>query len=137
MQIKDVATIADISAYTIRFYEKKGLLQVKRDVNGVRVFDEKTLNRIRWIQCYRRAGLSIKDISQIIEADLSRPEFLAMLDAAKARLDAEIADLKFTEACLALKKHATLEGEPLTDVTACAPTPYTEAEEPYYHLGRA
>jgi len=135
MQIKDVVALADISAYTIRFYEKKGLVQVKRDVNGVRVFDEKTINRIRWIQCYRRAGLSIKEINQIIEADLSLSDFLAMLDDAQARLDAEVANLKFTAACLALKKHAALAGEPLTDVTACAPTPYDEDQ--HYHFGGA
>ncbi|MFC0423297.1 hypothetical protein [Lactiplantibacillus plajomi] len=36
----------------------------------------------------------------------------------------EIADLEFTKACLDIKKKATLSGEPLTDVTACAPSTY-------------
>lgn len=122
MQIKEVAAVTGIGAYAIRFYEKKGLIQVERDINGVRVFDELTLNRLRWIQCYRRAGLSIKDISRIIEADLSLEEFIGILDAAKERLQAEIDNLKFTKECLAIKRQATLAGEPLTDVTACAPT---------------
>jgi len=129
MQIKEVAAVTEISAYTIRFYEKKGLLQVNRDTHGVRIFDERDLNRLRWIQCYRRAGLSVKEISRIIEADLSLAEFVTMLDAAKARLEAEIDNLKFTEKCLAIKKHAALKGEPLTDVTACAPTIYETAHD--------
>ena len=128
MQIKEVASVTGIGAYAIRFYEKKGLIQVKRDTNGVRVFDELTLNRLRWIQCYRRAGLSIKDISRIIEADLSLEEFIGILDAAKDRLQTEIDNLKFTEGCLAIKRQAPLAGEPLTDVTVCAPTIYETAE---------
>ncbi|HJE44592.1 MerR family transcriptional regulator [Levilactobacillus namurensis] len=124
MQIKAAATASGVSAYTIRFYEKKGLLTIPRNANGVREFDQDALNRLRWIQCYRQAGLSLKEINQIITGDLTQAGYLDLLDAAKHRLEAQIDDLRHTEACLETKRHATLDGERLTDMTTCAPTPY-------------
>lgn len=123
MKIKDVAELTNIGAYSIRFYEKKSLIEIPRDSNGVRDFDELSINRLRWIQCYRRAGLSIKEIHQIIEGNLTLEDFLEILDAAKKRLDDDIEMIKFTQSCLATKRIATLNGEPLSEVTACAPSP--------------
>jgi len=130
MQIKDVVAETGVSAFTIRFYEKKGLLTVTRDKNGIRDFDDKSLNRLRWIQCYRKAGLPIKDILRITQGDLSLDNFLIMLDSAKAQLESDIAALTFTKSCLETKRYATLAGEPLTEITACAPLPH-EIETKY------
>jgi len=124
MQIKTVVENTGVSAFTIRFYEKKGLLTVNSDKNGIRDFDEKALNRLRWIQCYRRAGLPIKDILRITQGNLSLGDFLKMLDTAKTRLNSEIETLEFTRSCLETKRYATLSGEPLTEITACAPLPH-------------
>jgi len=130
MQIKAVVADTGVSAFTIRFYEKKGLLTVARDKNGIRDFDEKSLNRLRWIQCYRRAGLPIKDILRITQGNLSLDDFLTMLDNAKNRLESEMETLEFTRSCLETKRYATLSGEPLTEITACAPLPH-EIETKY------
>lgn len=123
MQIKEVAALTGISAYTIRFYEKKQLLTVNRDANAIRDFDKTTINRLRWIACYRRSGLAIKDIKRIVDGNLSLPEFLQILDDAKERLTAEINSLQYAQDCLTTKRIATINGEPLSDITVCAPSP--------------
>jgi len=121
MQMKEAVAVSGMSAYTIRFYEKKGLLRVARDTNGVRDFSEAALNRLKWIQCYRKAGLSLKEIASIISGNITQESYLAMLTNAKQRLDDEIETLQRTEAFLATKRRVTIAGESLADITTCAP----------------
>ncbi len=47
MRIGEMAEAAGISAYTLRYYERKGLIRVRRDDIGRRCYDE---SDIEWIQ---------------------------------------------------------------------------------------
>lgn len=66
--IKDVARITNLSIFTIRFYDKEGLLPfVSRNKSGIRVFTESDLNQIMTICCLKNTGMQIKDIKKYIE----------------------------------------------------------------------
>lgn len=66
--IKDVAEITGISIFTIRYYDKEGLLPfVSRNESGTRVFTKSDINQIMTICCLKNTGMKIKDIKKYID----------------------------------------------------------------------
>lgn len=66
--IKEVADITGLSIYTIRYYDKEGLLPfVARNDAGIRVFTESDINQIQTICCLKNTGMALKDIRNYIE----------------------------------------------------------------------
>lgn len=61
--IQQVADKTGLSAHTLRYYEKCGLIDtVDRDNNGYRIYHEHDLGRIQMLCCLRRTGMSIADM---------------------------------------------------------------------------
>lgn len=66
--INEIAKICDISVYTIRFYDKEGLLPfVTRNSTGNRQFSEGDLDMIKLICCLKNTGMQVKEIKQYID----------------------------------------------------------------------
>jgi DNA-binding transcriptional MerR regulator len=66
--IKDVAKITGLPIFTIRFYDKEGLLPfVSRNKSGIRVFTQSDINQIMTICCLKNTGMQIKDIKKYID----------------------------------------------------------------------
>lgn len=66
--IKDIANISGLSIFTIRFYDKEGLLPfVSRNKSGKRMFTQSDLNMIRTICCLKNTGMHIKEIKKYID----------------------------------------------------------------------
>ena len=74
--INEIAKLCGLSVYTIRFYDKEGLLPfVTRSKSGNRQFSENDLDMIKLICCLKNSGMPIKDIKRYIDLDkLSRKE---------------------------------------------------------------
>lgn len=67
MTISEVSRKYNITADTIRYYEKEGLIPaVPRDKNGIRDFDENSCGWIEFIKCMRSAGLEIKTLKRYV-----------------------------------------------------------------------
>lgn len=65
--IKDVSSITGLSIFTIRFYDKEGLLPfVSRSKSGNRIFTDTDINLIKTICCLKDTGMPIKDIKRYI-----------------------------------------------------------------------
>lgn len=65
--IKTIAQKSGLSQYTLRYYEREGVLPVvARDVNGNRCFDDEDLELISLICCLKDTGMAIADIKQFI-----------------------------------------------------------------------
>lgn len=65
--MKDVCKILDIKYETLKFYCNEGLiLNVKRDKNNYRVFDEKNIENVKLIQCLRKCGMSLEEIKKYL-----------------------------------------------------------------------
>lgn len=61
MKVSEVSKKYDISADTLRYYEKIGLIKnVPRNKSGIRDYDENVLKRIEFIKCMRSAGVEIE-----------------------------------------------------------------------------
>lgn len=67
MNIKKVSELSGVSADTIRYYERIGLIPpVKRSDNGIRDFDEEDLRWIVFSRQMRNAGLSIESLVEYL-----------------------------------------------------------------------
>src|SRR5258708_342840 len=63
MTIQEVVAQTGISAYTIRFYEKSGVLPpVQRTASGVRHFTEADVSFLRFLLQLKRTGMSLQEI---------------------------------------------------------------------------
>ncbi|MDD6528034.1 MAG: MerR family transcriptional regulator [Oscillospiraceae bacterium] len=68
MTIKQVSEKYGISADTLRYYEKTGLIpDVPRTPGGIRDYDETACGWVEFIMCMRNAGLPIDVLSKYVE----------------------------------------------------------------------
>jgi DNA-binding transcriptional MerR regulator len=106
--INEIAKVCDLSVYTIRFYDKEGLLPfVTRSKTGNRQFSESDLEMIRLICCLKNSGMPVKDIRRYIDlfmaGDATAPcRKQMMIDHRKSILD-QIGNLKKQLSIIELK----------------------------------
>ncbi|GFH40208.1 MerR family transcriptional regulator [Lactococcus insecticola] len=102
MKIQEVSKLTGFSAYTLRYYEKEGLVHVLRDENGVRQYEMSDINILHAIACYRRAGVSLSQIKALFNS--TDDDFhLQILQDSKANMEAEKEKIEATLAYLDLK----------------------------------
>ncbi|MBE6088842.1 MAG: MerR family transcriptional regulator [Clostridium beijerinckii] len=67
--INEVADICNISPYTIRFYDKEGLLPFvsRNSTTGNRQFSDSDLNVVKLICCLKNTGMQVKEIRRYID----------------------------------------------------------------------
>ncbi|APX71728.1 MerR family transcriptional regulator [Companilactobacillus allii] len=96
MQIKDVAKRFDISADTLRYWERVGAIpKITRNSSGHRDYDQEDLEWVDFARCMRDAGVSIEYLIEYIDlfsqGDVTlqaRKDLLAeQLDVIKAKRD--------------------------------------------------
>jgi len=65
--IGKMAKLAQISRDTIRFYEREGLIEKPcRLDNGYRIYSEKTIARLQFIQRAKKMGFTLKEIDELL-----------------------------------------------------------------------
>jgi DNA-binding transcriptional MerR regulator len=65
MNISEAAKQAGVTAVTLRYYEKQGLIPpVARKKGGVRDYQKEDMNWIDFIVCMRNSGLSVETLVQ-------------------------------------------------------------------------
>ena len=68
MRIAEVSKKYDISADTLRYYERIGLLEhVRRNESGIRDYSEADCARIQFIKCMRSAGMPIEALIEYMQ----------------------------------------------------------------------
>lgn len=68
MRISKLASIAQVPAKTIRYYEEIGLLAPShRTPNGYRHYEDKDVDRLVFIRRCRELNISIGDIKQLLD----------------------------------------------------------------------
>jgi DNA-binding transcriptional MerR regulator len=83
MSIAEVAELLDLSAHTLRYYERAGLVTVARDGLGHRVYDAEAVRRLVFLTRMRLSGMPMRDLQHYIalvdEGEGTVPERLDML----------------------------------------------------------
>ncbi|WP_038173723.1 MerR family transcriptional regulator [Vibrio pacinii] len=68
MLTSEIAKAAGVTAETVRFYTRKGLLSATKDPNnGYKIYPNSALDRLRFISHARNIGFSLGQIEEIIE----------------------------------------------------------------------
>ena len=68
MTIAEVCKKYDLTADTIRYYERIGLIPtIPRTKNGIRDFDEESCRWIEFIKCMRSAGMEIEILLEYVK----------------------------------------------------------------------
>ena len=99
MRIAEVSKQYDISADTLRYYERIGLLpRVHRNASGVRDYDETDLARVKFIKCMRGANVSIEALQEYMrlldEGDATIAERKAILEEQRDIAQERIAEMQ-------------------------------------------
>jgi len=97
--IGKAAEITGMSAFTLRYYEKEGLLPfVERTPSGTRCFKESDFEWLSLIQCLKNTGMSIKDIKEFVgwcmEGEETLEKRLAMFLAQKKEVEARMTEFR-------------------------------------------
>ena len=97
--IGEVAQRTGISAHTLRYYDKEGLLAfVRRSESGIRRFSEEDFEPLYTITVLKRSGMPLKDIRRFMElylqGDETIHERLVMFEGQKKLLQEQIDELQ-------------------------------------------
>jgi len=66
-KISDITKQTGLSADTLRYYEKFGLLpNISRNASGIRQYDDKDISRIKFIQRAQRMNFSLEEIKHLL-----------------------------------------------------------------------
>ncbi|RMJ02991.1 HTH-type transcriptional regulator ZntR [Marinobacter litoralis] len=99
MKVKELATAADVTPDTVRFYTREGLLRPSRNPdNNYQYYDAEDLRRLRFARKARQLGFSLPEIRQILgQADEHHSPCPMVRDVFEQRLaevEREIAELQ-------------------------------------------
>lgn len=96
LSIKEFERITRISAYTLRYFDKIGLLSPRRDINGYRIYAVAQIAVAEMIMILQRANVPNKNIRRLLQ-QYSDGNTIAELRQHSAALAAEIAALQTTQ----------------------------------------
>jgi DNA-binding transcriptional MerR regulator len=101
MKIGQVASAADVSVDTVRFYERRGVLPApQRRPSGYREYSVSTVERIRLARTLQHMGLTLSEIIDALHAHdsgtMTCESELWRLEAVVDRIDARISELRRT-----------------------------------------
>jgi MerR family mercuric resistance operon transcriptional regulator len=89
--IGQVAKRAGVGVETVRFYERRGLIeQPPRHRSGYRVYPEEAVDRIRFIRHAKDIGFTLAEIGELLSL---RPDPAGNCDVVKERAEAKVTDI--------------------------------------------
>ena len=93
LTIGEPARRADVATSTVRYYERRGLLQPDTRSAGQRRYRQATMRRLIFIGMLKDAGLTLDDIDGLLNAE-DATAWKAIAGRRLTDLDAEIASLQ-------------------------------------------
>ena len=99
MNIKSASNLLEISADTIRYYERVGLVPpITRTSTGIRDFQVQDIETLEFIKCFRSAGVSVDSLVDYMslyqKGDETREERLGILEEEKQKLEERLSQLQ-------------------------------------------
>lgn len=83
MRLGEAAKSTGLSKRAVKYYEEKGLLQVKKDENGYRNYTEYDIQILKKISLYRKLGIGLQEIKSLLQGN--DRELLEMITREKAK----------------------------------------------------
>ena len=97
--IQDVSKKTGLTAHTLRYYEKEGLISgVGRSQGGFRQYTDEDLERLGLICCLKNTGMSIQEIARFVqlthEGEHTLEERVELLRAHREQVLERIAEMQ-------------------------------------------
>ncbi len=97
--IQDVSKKTGLTAHTLRYYEKEGLITgVERSQGGIRQYTDEDLERLGLIRCLKNTGMSIQEIARFVqlthEGDHTLEERVELLREHRERVLERLAEMQ-------------------------------------------
>ena len=97
--IQDVSKKTGLTAHTLRYYEKEGLIPgVERSQGGFRQYTDEDLERLGLICCLKNTGMSIQEIARFVqltqEGEHTLEERVELLRAHREQVLARMAEMQ-------------------------------------------
>lgn len=99
MRIAELEQRTGVNRYTLRYYEKQGLLrEVTRAGNNYRDYPEQAVNRVAMVRQLKDLGFSLREIRELLDAvrtdRINCLEGAALMAEKRTRVEARIRELK-------------------------------------------
>ncbi len=119
MKVSTLAKAANVTAETVRYYTREGLLSANRDPNnGYKIYDEVALQRLNFIVQARSLGFSLKEIKEIIDSAMSGNSPCTMVRALLAsKIEQTEKEIQVLENKLSLMKKTFSDWQNMSDGT--------------------
>lgn len=100
LSIAAVGELLGLSAHTLRYYEREGLVRVGRDELGHRSYDADTVRRLIFLSRMRISGMGIDALRRYValveEGEHTVPQRLEMLQAHRASILDRLRELQLS-----------------------------------------
>jgi DNA-binding transcriptional MerR regulator len=130
MRINEVAKAAGVNRETLRYYERRGLLdQPDRSPGGHRLYDERAVQTLRIIKAAQRLGFTLEEVADLIEVGRRRGRDSGLQARAREKLaetEARMADLETIRANLVAALEAGCDDLHQCATSDCCPLPFAE-----------
>jgi len=96
LTIGGLASAAGVGVETIRFYQRRGLIETPTRESGIRRYGNDDLRRLRFIRQAKAAGFTLEEIRELLALDAGEDRSRAreLASARIAELDSRIAQLE-------------------------------------------
>ena len=97
--IQEACNKSGLSAHTLRYYEKEGLLtNVKRSPGGFRQYSDEDLEWLGLIRCLKNAGMPLQEIARFVDlahkGDVTLGERVELLKEHRVKMQARMEEMK-------------------------------------------
>jgi MerR family mercuric resistance operon transcriptional regulator len=96
LTIGGLAAAGGVGVETVRFYQRKGLLQTPTRKTGIRRYCREDVRRLRFIKQAQTAGFTLAEVKELLELDAGedRPRARELAAGRLEALAAKIAELR-------------------------------------------
>ena len=96
LTIGGLAAAGSVGVETVRFYQRKGLLQTPTRKTGIRRYGREDVRRLRFIKQAQTAGFTLAEVKELLELDAGedRPRARELAAVRLEALAAKIAELR-------------------------------------------
>jgi len=97
--VGEIAKKMNVSASTLRYYDKEGLLPfIERSSGGIRMFKDEDMSGLQIIECLKKTGMPIKDIKHFMdcctEGDSKIEERLSIIKSQRDAVNKQMEELQ-------------------------------------------
>ena len=96
--IAKAASAAGVNVETVRYYERRGLIEQPRSPGGYRTYPDETVRRVRFVKRAQRLGFSLREIRELLALRAGRTSTSGSVrrkaEAKVAEIDAKIRELR-------------------------------------------